>query len=549
MSTDDPTPEFRKQTAERLRLLAQRMEEHGSTEFLIDGEDIHMADWALQRLEWEARADTYVRARMLCRLGTEATPPKGVFRPAGAPFIEPLPAPALRDRLARLGQWTKHKSKGKKVEITPTIPPPWMIENIMSRSSWSLNPLEGIMETPTIRPDGSVLATNGYDSDTGILMKLNTQYLPIPESPTQEEVAEAGQRLLEPFKDFPFRETSDRAAAVAAILSIIARPAFPGPVPMFVFRAPAPGTGKSLLADAISLIATGRSAPHMAPPEKDEELRKFILSIGLEGIPIVVIDNVAGQLGSPALSSVLTSTTWKDRLLGVNKTVETPITAVWMATGNNITFKGDLGRRVVVSDLDSGVEHPEDRLEASFSHYPLLTWISLERASLVRSALILLRAYHVAGRPKHGAPQKGSFEGWDSLIRGCLIWCGIGDPDEGKERVRDEDDTDISSMATLLRELDQAFYGYGFSCAEAIDKAKSNQALQDAISGATDDPRADAARLGYTLRSGKDRIFEGLKLTMVKTKSKREAKKWLVSGGDRGDVGSSLALVTPKITI
>ena len=41
------------------------------------------------------------------------------------------------------------------------------------------------------------------------------------------------------------------------------------------------------------------------------------------------------------------------------------------------------------------------------------------RTGIVAAILTILRAYHVAGRPKHTHPPMGSFEGWDALIRGA----------------------------------------------------------------------------------------------------------------------------------
>jgi putative DNA primase/helicase len=387
-----------------------------------------------------------------------------------------------------------------------------------------------------MRPDGSILSERGYDIPTGILMQPSAVFPPVPVNPTQMEVMESGKALLEPISDFPFRGASDRAAAIAAILSLVARPAIDGPIPMFAFRAPAPGTGKSLLADVISMIGTGRHPSHMAQPDDDVELRKLILTIAMQGLPLLVIDNAAGKIGSPALSAALTSSSWQDRILGSNKVIDAPLRCVWLVTGNNITFKGDLARRVVASDLDAGLEHPEDRPEETFSHYPLIEWVATERPRLVSAVLTLLRGFHMAGRPKHGAPQKGSFESWDSLVRGCLIWSGIGDPDEGKERIRSEDDSDTIPLAELFRQLKAASLGFPFTTAEIIEKAKSDSGLESALMEAVNRPKLDARGLGYVLRNCKDRIVEGLRVCVSKSDGGRSANKWIVRGDSESGV-------------
>ena len=53
------------------------------------------------------------------------------------------------------------------------------------------------------------------------------------------------------------------------------------------------------------------------------------------------------------LAAALTATEWKDRILGRTEVVTVPLRTTWLATGNNLTFKRTLGRRVIPIDLDS----------------------------------------------------------------------------------------------------------------------------------------------------------------------------------------------------
>ncbi len=83
------------------------------------------------------------------------------------------------------------------------------------------------------------------------------------------------------------------------------------------------GTGKSKLADVISNIVFGRDARKTPQPKDDEEMRKRITAMLLEGERLIVLDNVARPLGDPSLDACLTTTTWKDRALGTISTVVT----------------------------------------------------------------------------------------------------------------------------------------------------------------------------------------------------------------------------------
>src|SRR5439155_17966389 len=185
--------------------------------------------------------------------------------------------------------------------------------------AWPLPPLETIVEAPVLRLDGSVLDVAGYDTASRLLYcpAPGLALTPLPAIPTSAQVAAARTLLLdELLGDFPFVDDAIRANAVAFMITPVVRPMIAGPIPLALLDKPGAGTGASLLADVVSLIATGREGAMMSAPREDEEWRKQITSLLLEGAAFVLIDNVVGRLRSSALSRVLTCTTWKARLLG-----------------------------------------------------------------------------------------------------------------------------------------------------------------------------------------------------------------------------------------
>jgi len=306
------------------------------------------------------------------------------------------------------------------------------------------------------------------------------------------------------------------------VLSIIGRSAIDGCVPMFASCAPTPGSGKGLLIDAASIIATGRAAPKMAPTDDDDETRKRLLAIAMESPPIVLIDNVEGSIGSPALAMALTAGEVRDRILGSTRIITATLRPVWALTGNNVQLRGDLGRRVVPIDIDPRVEHPEDR--RGFRHVDLLAHVRSERPQLVTAALTLLRAFVVADRPSHGKATKGSFEAWDRLVRGAIVWASGVDPLGGVERIREAGDSDLDNLRTLLAAWRAAFGDRAVSVAEAVDYANNpamatsatleqRGALRDALAPYGDKAgRLDARALGYSLRKLKGRVAGALAL-------------------------------------
>jgi hypothetical protein len=209
------------------------------------------------------------------------------------------------------------------------------------------------------------------------------------------------------------------------------------------------GSGKSLLADVVSLIGTGRAAPRWPQvTENDDEERKRLLTVALAGYPVIHIDNVIAPLGSPALDLALTASSFSDRVLGTHDSREAPLTMVWLASGNNMAIKGDLGRRILPIDLDCKTERPEER--TGFRHAPLTAWVQHERPRLTVAALTVVRAFFAAGCPAQGVQPMGSFEAWSALIREALIWVGEPDPNEGRKGLEIESDPEYEQLATLL---------------------------------------------------------------------------------------------------
>ncbi|MBO9539664.1 bifunctional DNA primase/polymerase [bacterium] len=339
------------------------------------------------------------------------------------------------------------KPAGK--EYRPCWPPDEVLGGLLNKGAWDLPEITSIVETPTLRPDGTILDAPGFDAQTGIMFVSGAEaWEPVPDEPTKDQVEEAFLWLNEPFVDFPFQAPHHRAAAVAALITAVIRPAIAGPVPMFLFDATTPGTGKGLLANVISIVATGRRVPIISPVSDDEEMRKLITSLAMEGARMVVFDNVARSIGGPALDAALTSTWWRGRILGTNRTFSGPLKPFWGATGNNIPVKGDMVRRVVSIRMASMVEDPETRQD--FVHPDLLAWVRQNRSELVKAALTVVRA-HVVARPERpaGLPRLGGFEEWDDLVRAPLVWHRLPDILEGKKEIRRQDGETMAFGAVL----------------------------------------------------------------------------------------------------
>jgi hypothetical protein len=331
----------------------------------------------------------------------------------------------------------------------------------------------------------------------------------VPEKPSRADAAAALGVINRALAGFPFDADHDRSIAVAAILTALVRRSLKS-APLLAFNAPKMGSGKSLLADSVSLIATGRRASVMSHNTKAEEEAKRLISVLIEGDPVVCIDNISEPLSSDALCSVLTQETYKDRVLGMSKTATVPTCVTWLATGNNLTFEGDMTTRVLRCDLDPKCERPEER---SFS-VNLHDWIPAHRGELVAAALTILRAFHVAGRPAHGLPTFGRFEEWDGLVRGALVWLGMADPCLSRQDLEEADPV-RTALKTVLAAWHEIFQHQAVTTNEVISKANEfpGSLLQAAIlEVAGQGNEISARRFGKWLKKFEKRVEGGYRL-------------------------------------
>src|SRR6185437_14114702 len=204
--------------------------------------------------------------------------------------------------------------------------------------------------------------------------------------------AERGLRQLKKLiETFPFVTDADRAVALAGILTVLARRSLMT-APLFAFTSPAAGTGKSLLVDLMSVLATGRLMPVLSQGKTEEEFEKRLGASLLAGDACISIDNCEAPLSSALLCQALTQGELNIRLLGYSRNVGAATNATFFATGNNLLIAGDLTRRCLLGSLDAKVERPELR---SFT-VDVVEEAYAQRGELVVAALTILRAWLIA---------------------------------------------------------------------------------------------------------------------------------------------------------
>lgn len=383
----------------------------------------------------------------------------GVARAPEAPTIAEVSRAHLRDMTSRACLFYTSKVDPKTGEVVisharPDHPP---VQTVHESKRWERIPsLRGIAAVPPLRPDGSVAPTAGYDEATGIFYAPAGDVPPGPEQPTEADAHDALEMLYALLADFPFEAEHHRSTVIGAVLTVVARPAFSGPTPLFLFDATAPGSGKGLLANVVSIIGTGRSPAVMGWPADDDEARKRIFAVLLSGDPVLCFDNITSKIGGSALEMLLTSTMYSDRLLGKSETPTVENLTTTLATGNNVQMTGDMTRRVALARLAPSMERPEDRPLDGYRIPDLLGFVHAHRGELVCAALTILRAYILAGRPAVKVQPWGSHTAWEELVARSLAWAGAVDLGLGRAELRENADPEAENRAGLLRGWEEA---------------------------------------------------------------------------------------------
>jgi hypothetical protein len=418
---------------------------------------------------------------------------------------------SLQDRLSRLVRWQRLDNRTG--TSRPCDPPKTMLDVLLSRGTWDVPFLTGIIETPTLRIDGSILDKPGYDADTGLFFHPKGKVFPkINPAPTRDEAVKAFKNLCEIFSGFPFEEPHGRSVAMSAVLTALVRNSLRS-APMFAFSAPKMGSGKSLLADVVSLIASGVRCQMFSQPKNEDEEDKILTSCFLAGDRVVCFDNCDRVFKSDTMCIVLTQETWRNRLLGLNKILSFPTNVTFMATGNNLTFAGDISTRVIQCNLDPQCERPEERRFTInlFDHIPN------HRGQLVVDAITILRAYHVAGRPDQGIKMFGRFEDWSNLVRSALVWVGESDPCISRQRVEDSDPV-RTALKNILSIWYDTFAGRPMQISQVVKEAEmtADQGNDDLLTALADfagdgKGRVSSRSLGRRLNSFVGRVEGGLK--------------------------------------
>jgi hypothetical protein len=177
---------------------------------------------------------------------------------------------------------------------------------------WNLPRLVGITSSPLLSDDGGIRAAVGYDRDAGLYC-CNIPDLSIPNRPTKQQAQDALATLRHAFRTFPFADATrgfdsalgvdvvdpkappgmDESGFLAGLMTAVCRQSL-WLAPGFLLNAPqisGAGSGKGLLARAISAIAYSVRPRPFTPGNDKHEMDKRIVAELIEATPVIFMEH------------------------------------------------------------------------------------------------------------------------------------------------------------------------------------------------------------------------------------------------------------------
>jgi putative DNA primase/helicase len=490
----------------------------------------------------DAGASLYVHGETIKRPVVDEVDASRGRKTKVARFTEATSA-TLRDHLSRVADLEKWNAREKK--YVPTDLPRDVADTILSRDGeWRFPRAVGVITTPTLRPDGTILSEPGYDAATRLILTDPPELPAIPERPSRSEALAALSVLDGLLAEFPFADEASHSVALSGLITPVVRGALVV-APLHVVNAPEAGSGKSYLVDLASAIATGQRCPVIAAGRTEEETEKRLGAALMKGQALISIDNLNGELSGDALCQYIERPVNEVRVLGQSRNVRIESRSTMFATGNNIKITGDIVRRAITCGLDPDMERPEMR---QFGADPFETVLA-DRGRYIAAALTVVRAYSAAGCPGE-LPALASFGDWSRLVRSAIVWLGRADPIDTMEAAREDDPRKgvLRLLVAAWKEaggVDNPMTTAGLIALAEIKAGSSGldglklkhselrNALVAVAAAAAGRSEIDTVRLGKWLGQQNGRVVDGLKIASQRNNVAKQ-KMWLLTkrGGE-----------------
>jgi len=321
------------------------------------------------------------------------------------------------------------------------------------------------------------------------------------------------------FKEFCFENEQDYINSIAGVMTPFLRglfPEFSTRTPMFFYVANRERAGKDYLASITGLLLEDQAIdePPISDGEsngnKNDELRKKLLSCALQGRRRLHFANNKGRMNNSVLEAALTSKTISDRMLGRNEVVTVENELDISASGNvGITFTPDLSNRCIFIKLFLDIENANDR---EFNNPDLHGWIKKHRGEVLSAIFFLIEDW-VKNGSKSGSKRFASFPEWANICGGIMENAGFGSPCIPNDKTLTiGGDTESQEMKQLFETAYNNHPEEPIKKAVLIDIIKQDEALFPYIDW---ENKSDQAKFGKKLIKFYGRVFSDIRLNVI----------------------------------
>jgi len=297
-------------------------------------------------------------------------------------------------------------------------PPDKFLNHYLKYRRSELPRAHAVLTMPLVLPDGSLLAGSGLDRERRAVLRIEPALLGfMPKLGDRGEVAEAFNFLMDAWLVDVATDAEGKCVLIALALSIIERVLLPER-PVFFVTAGLRGGGKTTVLMMIALAAIGVKAAAAAWSSDPNERKKALFSYLLEGLPVLIWDNIprGAAIGCPHIERASTCEFYQDRILGVTKTRTAPAYTIQAFTGNNIGPKSDQASRSLEARLSTDRPDPENR---HFQHPDPIAWTLDHRGEILRALYTILLGNPQLDPDRRGEPET-RFKTWWTLVGSAI---------------------------------------------------------------------------------------------------------------------------------
>ncbi|OAI30552.1 hypothetical protein A1351_08605 [Methylosinus sp. R-45379] len=387
--------------------------------------------------------------------------------------VKPIDLDEMQAEMRRVAAWVATKDD----ELKSIDCPRNIASDLLVYRGHATPKLERFTRSPAFSSDGKLVVEAGYHEEAKVYYAPTPGFVipPISFNPTDEEIKLAVDLILDNvFHDFPFDDDEDpvtgkerggassRAHALALLLLTFMRDMIPGPTPIHLITKPLPGTGASLLVEALTTIPLGSPVASKVEKPEEEENKEMFAFLRRAG-QLYWKDNIQRKLQGSTLATAATNKTFSGRILGASEDLELPVRCVFVASGNNVSLADEISRRCVIIRLDAKRDPKKGR---TFKHARLQKWVEDNRAELVAACLTIIQGWISRGMPRWKGEPLASYTAYGEIMGGVLDVAGLGGAflgnlDLAQDGANPERDAETAFAAVMWKEYGGAVWSAG----------------------------------------------------------------------------------------